>query len=141
MHKSGAIVLIGLISGLRAMPFTPFGMAILGISMLTAAQAEPAAWLLTCNRHYSMARVVMMGFVIIPSVTLTAAVHCRTVQDWVAWYRRVGLAEALRRRHGGHWRRPPRLTPEQEAQLKEPACQGRCGRLGTRCVGPKRRVG
>lgn len=51
MRKSGAIVLIGLISGLRAMPFTPFGMAILGVSVLTAVPAELAAWLLTRYRH------------------------------------------------------------------------------------------
>ncbi len=45
-------------------------------------------------------------------------VHSRTVQKWVAWYRRGGLGEVLRRRHGGRRPRPVRLTEEQLAALK-----------------------
>ncbi len=51
-------------------------------------------------------------------------VHYRTLQDWVAWYRQGGVEEILRHRHGGHGGRKPRLTPEEEAQLKELAAQG-----------------
>ncbi len=45
------------------------------------------------------------------------AVHYRTVQEWVSWYRRGGLAEVLAHRHGGHGGAKGRLTPEQEAGL------------------------
>jgi len=51
-------------------------------------------------------------------------VHYRTLQDWVAWYRLGGLDEVLRRRHGGHGGRKSRLTPQEEARLKELAYQG-----------------
>lgn len=64
MRKPGAIALVGLISGLLAMPFTPFGLAVLGISVLTAALAEPVVWLLTRYRHFSLVRVAALGFVV-----------------------------------------------------------------------------
>lgn len=51
-------------------------------------------------------------------------VHYRTLQDWVAWYRRGGLDEVRQHRRGGHGGRKSRLTPQQEARLKELAGQG-----------------
>jgi transposase len=51
-------------------------------------------------------------------------VHYRTLQDWVAWYRRGGLEEVLRRRHGGHGHKERRLSPGEEKQLKERSCEG-----------------
>jgi transposase len=51
-------------------------------------------------------------------------VHYRTLQRWVAWYRRGGLNEVLGRRHGGQGGRKSRLTPQEEARLKELACRG-----------------
>lgn len=53
MRKPGAVVLVGLISGLLAVPFTPFGLVVLGISMLTALLAEPIVWLITRYRNYT----------------------------------------------------------------------------------------
>jgi len=50
--------------------------------------------------------------------------HPRTVQDWVAWYRKGGVAEVLRHRHGGHTGSEPRLTTEQENELKALAEKG-----------------
>ena len=45
-------------------------------------------------------------------------VHYRTVQEWVAWYRKGGVDEVLQRRHGGHGGQERRLSEEQEAELK-----------------------
>jgi transposase len=50
--------------------------------------------------------------------------HYRTVQEWVAWYRKGGLDEVLRHRHGGHGSPKPWLTSQQEDELKEQASQG-----------------
>lgn len=50
--------------------------------------------------------------------------HPRTIQDWVAWYRKGGVAEVLRHRHGGHTGSEPRLTSEQESELKALAEKG-----------------
>jgi transposase len=49
-----------------------------------------------------------------------AGVGQRSVERWLGWYRRGGLAEVLRR-VPGHGARgaPGRLTPEQRAQLLE----------------------
>jgi transposase len=51
-------------------------------------------------------------------------VHYRTVQEWVAWYRQGGVAEVLRRRHGGHGGQERRLSEGQEADLKAKAEAG-----------------
>jgi len=51
-------------------------------------------------------------------------VHYRTVQDWVAWYRQGGIDEVLSHRHGGSRSLERRLSPEQEAELKELAEAG-----------------
>ena len=50
--------------------------------------------------------------------------HPRTIQDWVAWYRKGGVADVLRHRHGGHGGKEPRLTPHQESELKALAEKG-----------------
>lgn len=56
--------------------------------------------------------------------------HPRTIQDWVAWYRRGGIAEVLRHRHGGQRDRPRRLTREQESALKALAAKGKIRAIG-----------
>jgi transposase len=61
------------------------------------------------------------------SVDETAAalgVHRRTVDRWVAWYRRGGLAGVLAHRQGGHGQ-PPRLAPEQQEQVAAAVATGR----------------
>lgn len=60
----------------------------------------------------------------IQQVAQTVGVHARTVQDWVAWYRRGGVAEVLRHRHGGHGGKRSRLTEAQETELKAKASAG-----------------
>jgi transposase len=50
--------------------------------------------------------------------------HPRTIQDWVAWYRKGGVAEVLRHRHGGHTGSASRLRTEQENELKALAEKG-----------------
>jgi transposase len=50
--------------------------------------------------------------------------HPRTIQDWVAWYRKGGVAEVLRRCHGGHAGSEPRLTAQQENELNALAEKG-----------------
>ena len=57
-------------------------------------------------------------------VAATVGVHYRTVQEWVAWYRRGGLAEVLRHRWGGHGGPARRLTADQEAELRVQASRG-----------------
>jgi transposase len=44
-------------------------------------------------------------------------VHYRTFQEWVAWYRKGGVAEVLQHRHGGHGGPERRLNEDQEAEL------------------------
>jgi transposase len=51
-------------------------------------------------------------------------VHHRTVQKWVAWYRKGGAAEVLQHRHGGHAGAESWLSEEQEAELKAKAEAG-----------------
>lgn len=51
-------------------------------------------------------------------------VHYRTVQEWVAWYRKGGVDEVLRHRHGGHGGQKRRLNEEQEEELKAKAEAG-----------------
>ena len=51
-------------------------------------------------------------------------VHYRTVQEWVDWYRKGGVDEVLRHRHGGHGGQERWLNEEQEAELKAKAEAG-----------------
>lgn len=44
-------------------------------------------------------------------------VHYRTVQEWIAWYRKGGVAEVLKHRRGGHGGVKSRMTKEQEQEL------------------------
>lgn len=48
----------------------------------------------------------------------------RTVQRWVAWYRRGGLEE-VRRHHAGGYGQPPRLSEEQQERLAAEVETGR----------------
>jgi transposase len=54
----------------------------------------------------------------------TVGVHRRTVDRWVAWYRAGGLAGVLAHRQGGHGQ-PRKLTPDQEARLRQAVATGR----------------
>jgi transposase len=73
------------------------------------ARRWQALWLLREGRRLGeVARVVGVAY--------------RTVQQWVAWYRRGGLEEVAARRVGGLRRAiRPVLTPAQEAALVERA--------------------
>ncbi len=51
-------------------------------------------------------------------------VHHRTIQEWVAWYRKGGVDEVLGHRHGGHGGQERWLNEEQEAELKAEAEAG-----------------
>lgn len=60
-------------------------------------------------------------------VAEVVGVHYRTVQRWVAWYRRGGVAAVRARKMGGTGQ-APFLTPEQEAAV---AAEVETGRFGT----------
>jgi energy-coupling factor transport system substrate-specific component len=64
MRKPGAMVLVGLISGLLAVPFIPFGLVVVAISVLTTALGEPFAWLITRYRHFSLVRMAVLGLAV-----------------------------------------------------------------------------
>ena len=51
------------------------------------------------------------------------AVHYRTVQRWVGWYRNGGVAEVRAHHRGGHGQ-PAWLTQEQEAAVADEAAKG-----------------
>jgi len=57
-------------------------------------------------------------------VAQIVGVHYRTVQEWVAWYRKGGVVEMLHHRHGGHGGPKRRLVSQQEDELEEQASQG-----------------
>jgi transposase len=56
-------------------------------------------------------------------VAEVVGVHYRTVQRWVGWYRKGGVAEVCAR-HGGGQGQPSWLTPEQEMAVAQEAAQG-----------------
>jgi len=56
--------------------------------------------------------------------------HARTIQDWVAWYRRGGVAEVLRHRHGGGRGSITRLTRDQESALEALSEKGEIRTIG-----------
>lgn len=58
------------------------------------------------------------------AVAAAVGVHYRTVQQWVAWYRRGGVAAVTAPRAGGRGQ-PARLSPEQQAALAEQVATGR----------------
>jgi len=64
-------------------------------------------------------------------------VHYRTVQEWVAWYRKGGVVEVLQHRHGGHGGQERRLSEEQEAELKAQAEAGELRRIQDGVEWPK----
>ena len=57
-------------------------------------------------------------------VAAVLGVDYRSVQRWVAWYRRGGREE-VRRHHAGGYGQTPRLTPEQQEQLAQDVGTGR----------------
>lgn len=60
---------------------------------------------------------------IMGEVAGVVGVNCRTVQDWLAWYRRGRLAELRRHRRAGKGR-AAYLTTEQQAHLVARAAMG-----------------
>ena len=70
-----------------------------------------ALWLL--RRGYTVAEVEKV-----------LGVHERSVRRWIKWYRVGGVAEVRRHRRGGRQGRTPKLTPEQQEQLKARAAEG-----------------
>jgi transposase len=58
------------------------------------------------------------------AVAAVVGVNYRTVQDWLAWYRKGGLAEVRRHRRAGQGR-AAYLTPEQQGQLVVESAAGR----------------
>jgi len=57
-------------------------------------------------------------------VAAVIGVDYRSVQRWVGWYRRGGLAAIRAHRLGGPGQ-PPRLTPEQQEHLAQEVATGR----------------
>ena len=92
---------------------------------MTWAEADTAAALKARYRAEARAdrRMRLQGLWLLRegrSVDETAAavgVHRRTVDRWVAWYRRGGVDGALAHRQGGRGQ-PRKLTPEQEARVR-----------------------
>ena len=68
-------------------------------------------WLLRSGRRLS-------------SVAAAVGVHYRTVQTWVGWYRKGGVAEVVSHRKGGKGQEPF-LTEEAEEQVAENVATGR----------------
>jgi energy-coupling factor transport system substrate-specific component len=62
MRKPGAILLVSAVSALVAMPFTPYGLIVLIIGLLTGVIGELVTWLFTRYRNFSMGRLVAAGF-------------------------------------------------------------------------------
>jgi transposase len=68
-------------------------------------------WLLRCGWSLGMAAEIM-------------GTHYRSVQRWVAWYRKGGLPEVMGHKMGGRGR-PPLLRPEEEIQVSDAVATGR----------------
>lgn len=64
----------------------------------------------------------------IGQVAQLVGVHPRTVQDWIAWYRRGGIEEVLRHCQGGEHRVRSRLSAQQLQALKQAST---CGQIRT----------
>src|ERR687892_2169811 len=77
------------------------------------------------------------------SLTETArvlGVHYTSVQHWVAWYRRGGIAEVRAHRKMGQGQ-PPWLTPAQQAQLRAQVARASFVRPEMPCSGSRRPLG
>ncbi|MCS7088673.1 MAG: ECF transporter S component [Thermoflexales bacterium] len=61
LRKPGAVFLVSVVSGLVAIPFTPYGLLVLGIGALTGAIGELATWIVTRYRHFSLHRLLATG--------------------------------------------------------------------------------
>lgn len=70
-----------------------------------------ALWLLRTSRRMD-------------EVASVVGIHYRTLQRWVAWYRRGGLEEVLSHRMKGLGQ-PRFLSPDQESELVEEVASGR----------------
>ncbi len=49
----------------------------------------------------------------------------RTLREWIAWYRQGGCDAVARHRQGRRGGHTPRLTPQQQAAIRERAAQGK----------------
>ena len=60
----------------------------------------------------------------LPSVSAAVGVHYRTVQTWVGWYRKGGVAEVVSHKMGGKGQ-VPYLSDEAEEQVAREVATGR----------------
>ena len=60
----------------------------------------------------------------LPSVAAAVGVHYRTVQTWVGWYRKGGVAEVVSHKMGGKGQ-VPYLSDEAEEQVVREVATGR----------------
>ena len=60
----------------------------------------------------------------LPSVAAAVGVHYRTVQTWVGWYRKGGMAEVVSHKMGGKGQEPY-LTDQAEEQVAREVATGR----------------
>ncbi len=63
MRRPGAIMLVSLVSALVAMPFTPYGLIVLLIGVLTGVLGELVTWFVTRYRNFDTKRMVVAGSV------------------------------------------------------------------------------
>lgn len=61
MRKPGAVILVGVTSGLIAMPFTPFGIIVPLVSIATGAFGELMTWLIARYEHVDTLRMILVG--------------------------------------------------------------------------------
>ncbi len=61
LRKPGAVLLVCVVSGLVAIPFTPYGLLVLGIGGLTGVIGELATWIVTRYRYFGLPRLAATG--------------------------------------------------------------------------------
>jgi energy-coupling factor transport system substrate-specific component len=63
MRRPGAGILACAIGGLTTMPFTPYGLIVLGVSLLIGVVGEILFWLVTRHKNYGVGKMVTTGLV------------------------------------------------------------------------------
>lgn len=61
LRKPGAVLLVCVVSGLVAIPFTPYGLLVLGIGALTGIIGEIATLIVTRYRSFGLPRLLATG--------------------------------------------------------------------------------
>ncbi|MCS6773116.1 MAG: ECF transporter S component [Anaerolineae bacterium] len=114
LRKPGAAFLVSAVSGLAAIPFTPYGLLVLGIGVLTGIVGELSGFVITRYRRFGImhvvgfgafAGIVEFGLVLLSSLrtsTFTAPVLLAAIGIAVATFVlaalvAVALAHAVRR--------------------------------------------